>query len=116
MSADPQLLRLGFDEYPFDLGDTGSELPNRSATGYLSVLARNDDGRAGAAEIKREKFSSIDVAVEPIQFRPRIIAQEQTFVAPRMSERNRDGVLLGQAAQSRTIFPEFPDFISSKPS
>jgi len=81
LSADPQLPRLRFDEYPFDLGDTGSELPNRSATGRLSALARNDEGRAGAAEIKREKFSSIDVAVEPIQFGPRIIAQEQTFVA-----------------------------------
>jgi hypothetical protein len=116
LSADPQLLRLRFDEYPSDFGDTGSELPNRSATDSSPVLTRHDEGRAGAAEIKREKFSSIDVAVEPIQLGPRMIAQKQTFVAPRISERNRDGVFLYQAAQSRMIFPEFPDFISSKPS
>jgi hypothetical protein len=114
--ADPQLSSLRFDEYPFHFGDTGSELPNRSATDSSSGSTRNDESRAVAAKIQREEFSSIYVAVELIQLGPRMIAQEQTFVAPRISERHGDDAFLYQAAQSRTIFPEFPDFINSKAS
>jgi hypothetical protein len=60
----------------FTSGDTGSELPNRSATDSSPVLTRNDEGEPVLLKIKREKFSSIDVAVEPIQLGPGMIAQK----------------------------------------
>ena len=75
-SADPELARLRFDEYPFHFGNAGSEPSNRSATDSSLVLTRNAESRAGAAEIKREKFSSIDVAGEPTQLEPGMIGQK----------------------------------------
>jgi hypothetical protein len=74
LATDTSVPRLWFNKYPFNFADSRSEWPNRSATDRSPVLTRNHEGRTGAAEIKGEKFSSIDVAVEPVQLGPRMIA------------------------------------------
>ena len=97
LSTDTSLPRLWFHKYPFNFGDSWSELPYRSATDRSPVLTRNYEGRTSAAEIKGEKFGSIDVAVESMQLGPRMIAQEQTFLAARIRAGNHDQFVIRHA-------------------